>query len=87
MVKRLAKDIAFTLLRFVPLIVCVFLIAAYFLTGQDITAESILNYAPAKSLSIFFHDRIEHRRRLPVSSGSGHFGEFPGRPHCSCAPI
>ena len=62
--KRWAKDRAVTLLRFVPLIVCVFLIAAYFLTGQDITAESILNYAPAKSLSIFSHDRIEHLRAL-----------------------
>ena len=43
MVKRSAKEMAFALLRFVPLIVCITLFAAYLLGGQDITAESILN--------------------------------------------
>lgn len=69
MVKRSAKEMAFALLRFVPLIVCITLFAAYLLGGQDITAESILSGAPsnpwlaaafllllyaAKSLSIVF---------------------------------
>ncbi len=46
-VKRPAKDILFTLLRIVPLLFCIALFVAYLLTEQDITAQSITDYAPA----------------------------------------
>lgn len=45
--KRSAKDKFFALLRVVPLLLCIVLLAAYLLTEQDVTAQSILDYAPA----------------------------------------
>lgn len=63
------KKILFTILRFAPLIICFIFMAMYLFSDTEITAESLLNYAPEnpmnaalflillyafKSLTVFF---------------------------------
>ena len=67
--KQKIKTISLSLLRLAPLIVCAVFMCVYLFWGEDITAESLLNYAPEeplyaalflillyafKSLSVFF---------------------------------
>lgn len=44
------KNILLTIFRFVPLILCIVFMAIYLFSGQEITAESLLDYAPEKPL-------------------------------------
>ncbi len=44
--KEKVKYIALALLRFVPLVVCIVFMCIYLFAGEDITAESLLNFAP-----------------------------------------
>ncbi|MCD7727528.1 MAG: VTT domain-containing protein [Ruminococcus sp.] len=67
--KEKTKNILLKILRYVPLLVCLILMLAYFFSGRDFSAESLQNYAPdnlfiaalfliflyvVKSLTIFF---------------------------------
>lgn len=67
--KNQLKSILFTILRYAPLIVCAVFMCMYLFSGEDVTPESLLNFAPEdpllaalflillyafKSLTIFF---------------------------------
>ena len=44
------KNILLTILRFAPLVVCAVFMGFYLFSGEDITAESLLNFAPEEPL-------------------------------------
>lgn len=44
------KRILFTLLRFVPLVLCLGLMAGYLFSGQDVSAENLKDFAPSAPL-------------------------------------
>ena len=48
--KQKIKIILLTILRFAPLIVCAVFMCIYLFSGEDITAESLLNFAPEEPL-------------------------------------
>ncbi|MBQ9749858.1 MAG: TVP38/TMEM64 family protein [Clostridia bacterium] len=48
--KQKIKTILLTILRFAPLIVCAIFMCVYLFSGEDITAESLLNFAPEEPL-------------------------------------
>lgn len=48
--KQKIKTILLTILRFTPLIVCAIFMCVYLFSGEDITAESLLNFAPEEPL-------------------------------------
>ena len=48
--KQKIKTILLTILRFAPLIVCAVFMCVYLFSGEEITAESLLNFAPEEPL-------------------------------------
>ena len=48
--KKKLKTILLAILRFAPLIVCAVFMCVYLFSGEDITAESLLNFAPEEPL-------------------------------------
>lgn len=48
--KNKIKNILLTILRFAPLIVCALFMCIYLFSGEEITAESLMNFAPEKPL-------------------------------------
>ena len=44
------KNILLSILRFVPLVLCIAFMAIYLFSGQEVTAESLLDYAPENPL-------------------------------------
>lgn len=44
------KKILFTIARFAPLVICLLLMAAYLLSGEDITIDTLKGFAPAAPL-------------------------------------
>ena len=44
------KDVLLAALRFAPLIICAVLMCAYLFSGQEVTPESLLNFAPKEPL-------------------------------------
>lgn len=48
--KNKIKNILLTVLRFAPLIVCAVFMCIYLFSGEEITAESLLNFAPEEPL-------------------------------------
>ncbi len=48
--KNKIRNTALTLLRFAPLIVCAVFMGVYLFSGKEITAESLLNFAPEEPL-------------------------------------
>lgn len=48
--KNKVKNILFTILRFVPLTICAAFMFVYLLSTKEITAESLLNFAPEEPL-------------------------------------
>ena len=54
--KNKIKKILLTVLRFAPLIICAVCMCIYLFSGEEITAESLLNFAPEEPLyaALFF---------------------------------
>lgn len=48
--KNKIKNILLTILRFAPLVVCAVFMCIYLFSGEEITAESLLDFAPEKPL-------------------------------------
>lgn len=48
--KKKLKTILLAILRFAPLIICAVCMCIYLFSGEDITAESLLNFAPEEPL-------------------------------------
>ena len=48
--KHKVKDMILTVLRYVPLVLCIAFMAIYLFSGQEVTAESLLDYAPENPL-------------------------------------
>ena len=44
------KNTLLTILRFAPLVVCAVFMGFYLFSGEEITAESLLNFAPEEPL-------------------------------------
>lgn len=49
-VRKKGKRVLLAILRFVPLIVCAVFMCAYLFSGENVTAESLLTFAPEKPL-------------------------------------
>ncbi len=48
--KNKIKSMLLTILRFAPLAVCTVFMCIYLFSGEEITAESLMNFAPEKPL-------------------------------------
>lgn len=48
--KKISKNLFFTILRFAPLAICAVFMCVYLLSGEEITAENLLNLAPEEPL-------------------------------------